>query len=568
MAEMISVCFRDTQDKEKIILKLKGMNDRLTPENITFSNPKFISPDDSMISAVFNPNSTVHISGDESGFYLGEVFEQRIWNKSGTPSPDGTYAMIRSNNKIVEAITDAVASRTLWYYFDQEKWIVSTSQRAIVMFLGSFEFNEKVIPWMLSAGNLGPGFSWDNRIKHISPNTIAKLDRMQWKLNINKEEIEFNQIKLSDKEHRIRLEEAIKETFGSMDINANHWVLPLSGGYDSRALLMFLMGENNIRTITWGTQYALNQSYSDAVIAKKLAQALNIKNTYFTLDNGEVDVQTVIKRFIENGEGRIDHISGYIDGFSLWQKLYDAGVEGTIRGDVPWPTSYPYNMKDLRGILGFRLWDDYENLPTLTELGLPQQNCVEIFSQKDHETLEMARDRLYNSIKMPFVLSALNDLKSSYGELMSPFLSKNILKVTFTLPDHLRNNKFLFKEIVNDLSPPIAYAKYKSNIKIEEFVSNEGVRNVVFEKIANCDIEIFSQIYIRFILEKLRNNKHSYMKKHIRKAKARLSPYISKKIKKRLRNHVTKYNINFDLLAFRTVIIIEMYKLLCKDKNF
>lgn len=450
MSKMLMVCFRDVSETDKLIHKLNKMNERLIPDNITAADPKIIFSDRKLMMAVYNPNSTVEVLQDQRGLCLGKVFEDETWNKPSSVSPDGTYALIRSNESNVEAVTDTVGSRTMWYYMDQEKWIVSTSQRAIVMILGRFELNEKVIPWMLSAGNLGPSFSWDKRIKCIPANSIARLDRNAWELKILTEELEFNQLDLSDDEHEFRLKEAIESTLNSIQINPDHWVLPLSGGYDSRALLLFLKEKYNLETITWGTKAARTQRYSDAQIAKELTDNLGVKNTYFELDNTYRDAKIILNRFIENGEGRIDHLSGYMDGFDVWKRLHDSGIEGTIRGDVPWPTSYPLNEKDLRFMSGLSLWSDFENLPKLIDLKLPDQTRPEAFLKKENESLDSMRSRLYQCERTPLVLAALNDLKTPYMETMSPLLSKRIIQVTRTLPNHMLSNKNVFKKLLTN----------------------------------------------------------------------------------------------------------------------
>ncbi len=55
------------------------------------------------------------------------------------------------------------------------------------------------------------------------------------------------------------MEEVIKKTINSIQIDPKHWVLPLSGGYDSRALLLFLKEKYNLETITWGTEASLTK---------------------------------------------------------------------------------------------------------------------------------------------------------------------------------------------------------------------------------------------------------------------------------------------------------------------
>lgn len=113
------------------------------------------------------------------------------WWEPNTELPDGSYALIRSNEQYVELITDLGGSRTIWYIFTDEALIASSSQRAIIYLLKNFIPDRSAISWMLSSGTLGPGFSWDSRINMVPPNTRIILERSSWKLEIEKCENEY-----------------------------------------------------------------------------------------------------------------------------------------------------------------------------------------------------------------------------------------------------------------------------------------------------------------------------------------------------------------------------------------
>ncbi len=569
MSKMIMVCFRDVPKIDSIVIKLKKMNERLMPDNIMVTQPNIICSDKKLIMAVYGTNSTVEYLPGHKGLCLGKVFEGGdTWHEPGSFTPDGTYALVRSNERYVEAVTDTVASRTIWYYIDHEKWIVSTSQRAIIMLLGSFELNEKVIPWMLSAGNLGFNNSWDKRIKCLPSNSVASLNRCGWDLKITTKKIDFNPLDLPNEEHESRLENAIEETMNNIQFKPDQWVLPLSGGYDSRALLLFFKEKYDIETITWGTKDAQNQRYSDAQIAKELTEKLGIKNTYFALDNVQIEPKKILNRFIQNGEGRIDHISGYMDGFDLWSSL-SYRTEGIIRGDEMFGWVPATNDKDVRRIVGFSLWSDYDNLPAPSLFELQDNSLQNSFTRFKDETIDTYRDRLYQELRLPIVLASLNDLKTAYVEIMNPLLSKKIIEVIKALPDHLRNNKQLFRQIVNKYSPPVPYAKYSANQKKENIMRAKSMIEVLVEEIIDNGDIVFSDTYLTFIMDKLTNERGPVnLKTYLKKTKSWLSPYISKNIKKHIRNHVTKQNMDYYLLAFRTVIIIKMNQLLREDEKF
>ena len=175
MAKAIYVCSRNRPFGSADEARLKGICEALTPDNIVTPVSHRISIDGRTAFAVMNyqPSNLIR----ENSLLLGYLYGcYDNWNEPLTDSPDGSYAIFRVNADYFEAVSDPVASRTVWYYFDEERFIASTSQRAIIMFLGSFHFAERVIPWMLSAGTLVPEFSWDKRLMRIPVDSSVTLD--------------------------------------------------------------------------------------------------------------------------------------------------------------------------------------------------------------------------------------------------------------------------------------------------------------------------------------------------------------------------------------------------------
>ena len=57
----------------------------------------------------------------------------------GSAPPDGSYALIRCSADEIELVADIAASRAVWYYHDDDVFLASSSQRALVALLGDFE---------------------------------------------------------------------------------------------------------------------------------------------------------------------------------------------------------------------------------------------------------------------------------------------------------------------------------------------------------------------------------------------------------------------------------------------
>lgn len=567
MSKIIYVCFKDpSRCNSEIERKIEIIAQRITPDNITPRPPKIVL-DGGIAYGIVNPAAS--IKEDGKSVLLGMAFgEYEKWFEPGQPCPDGSFSIFRSNEQQTEILTDVAASRSVWYYHDEEIFIASSSQRAIVMMLGNFVFNKEVIPWMLSTGSLGPNLSWDSRINFLSPDSSVVLDHKSWETKLSCNVIDFAPEDLSDAEHENRLLTVLTNTFKSLNVDFSKWILPLSGGYDSRGILSLFnfigTGLKNLRSITWGLKSVINQSGNDAYVARKLAEHYKINHKYYLTDLSEEPLESIFNRFLVCGEGRIDHISGYMDGFEIWKTLHNENIEGIIRGDEGFGWVSVDSSSDVRSRIGISLCSDFSNLKKCEELGINENNLPKQLQKKINETLETWRDRLYHQFRIPVVLAALSDLKFPFVEVINPLLSRKIVYQIRSMPDNLRSNKLLFKKIVASMSPNIGYATNGANASIGYILKSKSAIDLFKLELntENCKTFISDKL-ISYTLENLIAT-HGYESKRqnlIRILKRHLPGWIIKKASS-LRS-VKSVDINF--LAFRIFIICKMKRQLEED---
>jgi hypothetical protein len=565
MSKIIYVCGRNSEALSGMKSKFQIIANRITPDNLSPHPLKYVQTGQIAYGII---NKVTSVKENEGDVLLGMTFpNDDHWSKTCESYPDGSYAIFRSDQNFVEILTDVMASRTVWYYHDQEIFISSTSQRAIVMLLGDYQFNQQTIPWMLSTGHPGPSNSWDARITCIPADSSLVLDRHSWELNIKSKPVEYSPSEIPDREHEELFEAAVKETFKSLELDYSKWVLPLSGGYDSRLILamlvLFKKGRDTLQSITWGLKHSLYVKGNDAAIARKLADHYKIPNTYYSTDISREPIEAVFNRFFVNGEGRIDHISAYLDGFSLWKELAENNVEGLIRGDVGFTSKTADNPFFVRFTQGFPLCSDFENLKNYQSFGLPKQQVPERFGQLEGESLDQWRDRMYEEFRIPTVLSALTDLKLSYVEIINPLLSRKIIYQARRLPSHLRNQKIILKKLVNKFGPPIEMASEGATAGIISLLSSLQVVEVFRKELSEESQSVIPAEFCTYILKNiktstnLRSNKSSF--KSLLK---RLLPSSFKRKLMSLRSHST---VDFNVLAFRTYTVIKLHQLLKED---
>jgi asparagine synthetase B (glutamine-hydrolysing) len=460
MAKIIHLTVRNEANLPHFAAMVRKVARHIAPDNLPDPQPTVIQCAGVAVG-ISGPDDFVLARGTNvAAGYL--VDAAGSWDKPGIDRPDGAYAVFRSNTDVVEIVTDGLASRTVWYLQTDDFFVASTSQRAIVALLGGFEFNPEVVPWMLSSGTLGPGLSWDRRIRCVPGASILSLDRRAWRLGHRTEPVAFVPVDRSGKDHEQRVLEALRRAVGAAHVADPRWAITLSGGVDSRLILSLLTDTHGLRAVTWGTQASRGDPDSDAAVAARLAAHFGLSHTYYPTDLSAASIEQVFDRFIRNGEGRVDRLSGYMDGFALWEDLVRGGVRGIVRGDEAFGKQPVRTDAEVRFMGGMQVWSDHPGLPGLAELGLPSQTMPEFAFRRPAETLETWRDRLYQQYRVPFILAALSDLKLGYVELINPLLCDSITRLIRELPDTLRTHKVLLRSIAGTLSPDLPFASVNS----------------------------------------------------------------------------------------------------------
>jgi hypothetical protein len=566
MAKCIYICSRELLS-DLVKKFLHTICNKITPDNILAAEPKTMV-DGCIAYGIMNPAKTLLEKGNS--LLLGQIFgKTENWDVPLSEFPDGSYALFRDGKEHCEIVSDAVASRTVWYYKNENIFIASTSQRAITIFLGSFEFDNRIIPWMLSTGSLGPGFSWDKRIKRIPPDSSIILNKVDWSISFKSTPIEFNIAKRSDEEHKKLLTEALNTTFQTLDLDYSNWALPLSGGYDSRGILCLLSANTNVqhlRTVTWGLESAIHIKGNDAYVAKELAKKLNVSHRYYHTDLSDEPVERIINRFVLLGEGRIDHLAAYTDGFKIWKTLFEDGITGTIRGDESFGWLRASSAAGARISLGCGLCSDFSNLKDYKKYGFASQEIPQYINPRQGETLGTWRDRLYQEYRTPTFLAALADLKFPYVEQISPFYSKKVLGVARQLPDHLRTEKILFKKIVRSNGPKIDFATREATglpddiLKRTQFV--EFLRNELSSDHAKT---LLPTEFLESVLKGIRIETEE---KLVKANSFSIRSFAKKNLPRFLIRGMRKFappTVDPNILAFRVFLISKMNEILNED---
>ena len=486
MAGFVVVLDRNRASSRCSLDDLLKLGDHLNPDNIR-PNPSETLSEDGLTRIVINPVPGVRV--DRRGVCLGALFEDADWTTLGASSPDGTYAILRHDARHLELLTDLHASRTIWYVHTEDAFYASTSQRALVALLGGFEPRREAVTWMLASGHIGPGIGWDARLLQVPSATCLRLDRETWRLTSTTQTLEHDPRPRSADEHLARLRNAIFAACQSLDVTDSPTALTLSGGHDSRSLIVGLARANKpVTCVTWGLAKSLNDPLNDASIAGQLATRFGMAHEYLLLDSADDAPRAVFTRFLRAGEGRIEDFSGYTDGFKAWAHLFDSGIATVLRGDSPgWGFPFqPFNDFVARSIVHeMTLVDDYPPGELIHRLELePQEPPARLFND-DAEDLDRYRDRIYNEFELPTCMSAFNQVKAAYAEVVNPLLARGVVTAAAELPDELRHLRCGFERIVDGLVPDIPFATDGADEPLDSYLGRPHVRQELVDELSS-----------------------------------------------------------------------------------
>lgn len=544
----------------------------LCPDNLTPAEPLVATDGRGLFLGVFNPSDPTAVHNCCA--YAGWLADRRdTWWQAGTPAPVGSYALLRSCSTSVEAQSDYAGSRTIWIAQTDEVFVASTSQRAIPYFLGSFEPNPRAMAWMLSAGTLGPTTGWDRRARAVGPDGVARLDRTRWTLTVHEPAIEFRVDPVSDRVHSERLWEALDQTLGRLDVGRTKWVLPLSGGFDSRAILLLMKERRGLRTVTWGRKGALDLPGSDAYVARQVATALGVQHSYYTTDLSDEPVDRLLDRFLVAGDGRTSGFLAYMDGFATWKSLYEHGARGIIRGDHGFGPGLAPAFAIPADVVHFNSmtrWRDHETVPPLADFGLPElddQPWPQDFEKLDTESLEDWRDRLYQLYRIPVYLAGQSDLKAAYVEIASPLLVRDVMQLTRTHPGRLRNGKCLFTRVIAPYELPIRYALDTALVPPKDLMANPLVAEFLCDELGSMRLrQTFTGEFADFLLASFaRKSTPSVAKGLLAGPRRRLRLLVPAGMRSRMRSKPKRKSLDLNWVALRAYISSRMLERMSVD---
>lgn len=393
----------------------------------------------------------------------------------------------RSGDQVVLQM-GPVTWRTVWTCALPGLSVMSTSLRACTFLLGDIELDDVAPTQFLVTGTLGPVRSWDRRVRQMEAHETVSIDTRSGVVSSQQSDRVRTPPPMheeSDAAARDRLAERIESVLERVIRPDSDWTLPLSGGYDSRALL--LLAPRTLPTLTWGSAASARDKMSDSVVAADLAASVGAPHEFIELDGQAADPHMVIDRFVHASEGRVDHIDGYTDGMELWRRLRGAGRR-ILRGDEAFGWVARTSDRGVRRSIGALTADDLTDSALVTMAG--DLDDLWRIERRPGWSRAQYRDLAYRLFRAPSVLAPLNQVKSSFVDVTCPLLDPLVVEAGIAMTDPQRTDKRVFRSMVEQRSPKVRFAQ-RAALPTRRFVTQPSARDALIERLSAGGVELF-----------------------------------------------------------------------------
>jgi len=278
----------------------------------------------------------------------------------------------------------------------------------------------------------------------------------------------------------------------------------------------------------------------------------------------------VVSRFLQAGEGRVDHIAGYLDGFELWRSLAASGIKGIVRGDEAFGNNPVATIAEARIASGLTPWNEIPGVPSFRALGLGHLGEPRIPANLEPALDEAPtdwRDRVEGAYQDAYVWAALNDLKDPYLEVASPLMARRIVEAARSLPQHLRTSKRLFCELAAERAAGVPYATERATEYAHNALAAPAMAELLLDEMDSRPVrERLSPAFADFVIASLRHPSAAPRGPERRaRIKHLLGPFVHTVLRALFRGRPPRPICTPQMLAFRACIITRMCGRLSAD---
>lgn len=410
--------------------------------------------------------------------------EKTPWWRLDDPVPEGSYALFRADDSAMEAITDYTGSKTIWHArLGCGGVVVSTCVELIVSLLGNFAMDDRALGWFLSSGTCGPRLSWDKRVTPMPPNSRLRAQKKGMTVTLLETQLDRPK-KPEGRVNASQLENELSTTLSQSCYGDKPWILALSGGYDSRAILHGSRHIEDLTCVTWADEFLVDQPNSDLFIARRLAERAGREHVVKIIRR-PADASTLeraLRRFVQYCDGRVDNYLAYVDGMQMWDELISTSTGRMLRGDELFGTAFASNSAQILQNMRIESFADYASSSEQREMAIRYDHSTPAdLLKRSGENVSRWRWRLRSNYEISNVYAGLNSIRSRFTEVACPLLMGHLVRIASSITDRDQSDKVLFKKVVSGMYPDIPFASRSSILRRSDVHAIPQATELVFD---------------------------------------------------------------------------------------
>ena len=299
---------------------------------------------------------------------------------------------------------------------------------------------------------------------------------------------------------------------------------------------------------------------TDLQVARDVARFLNIEHDQFCIPSKPADPSCFFTRFVAIGECRIDNIAAYMDDFAMWEKWSSQQFTIMLRGDETFGRPSVKYEKDVWALMDTWPLDHYGNTRILSDFyDVSKVPVPSSTARKDSESLASWRDRIDITFNRPLKVSSLNDLKTGFIEVVSPFLFPSVVNYCCSMADELRNDKHAIRSLLGETLPEIDYASQDSLASRKEICMTPKMAEFLINDLQrSAQIKFFGTKFIDYLTENLI-------------LQAENNPFLegespdASETKRIFKNRKKEPKVSFFFLALRSALAVRANSMFIED---
>lgn len=275
-------------------------------------------------------------------------------------------------------------------------------------------------------------------------------------------------------------------------------VIPISGGYDSRALLACVREAygGELHTVTWGTDEA--DPLGDGYIGRKVAERLETRHS-FMRRSGSGSMADDVMDMTDILEASNDDPMYHSSELTTMRAIRELGFTDLLRGDEV----FGYNQLvggdgEALNAVGFAQSKDLEHLLPLIRSPLREEarDAYEDLLTAVRESTQMQdptnrKDYYYLTCRLLHVLHRSSYYKHTVMDVHLPWIDVDILNFYRRVPPRHRAHKRLFVKTVAAMFPDLKSIPYATRTSLEDWTdrlrNDNGLRSFLRDVLVEDD---------------------------------------------------------------------------------